>query len=125
MGINAYQAMDKVESPMLSIRSFDRGDKVTVVIQDNGSGIKPDNIKRIFEPFHTTKTGGTGLGLAITHKILETHGARTFVESELGKGTEFTLEFPVAKNESEASSNAQVENQKITGENIKVHRGQR
>jgi two-component system sensor histidine kinase PilS (NtrC family) len=48
----------------------------------------------MFEPFHTTKSKGTGLGLAVTHKILEGHGARIFVESTQGQGTQFTLYFP-------------------------------
>ncbi|MNL57754.1 Sporulation kinase E [compost metagenome] len=53
--------------------------------------------KRMFEPFHTTKPKGTGLGLAVTHKILEGHGAQVQVTSEIGKGTEFVLRFPLAK----------------------------
>ena len=91
--INAYQAMEKTEKPVLTVlTSFDRG-LVRLKIQDNGIGMSEAVVKRLFEPFFTTKHNGTGLGLATTHKILESHEARVYVESAEGKGTEFALEF--------------------------------
>jgi two-component system sensor histidine kinase PilS (NtrC family) len=92
--INAYQAMDKTASPLLQIETHDQGEIVVLIIRDNGCGIKAENVHRIFEPFHTTKPHGTGLGLAVTHKILQAHGARVFVESVEGEGTKFLVEFP-------------------------------
>jgi two-component system sensor histidine kinase PilS (NtrC family) len=65
-----------------------------VVLKDSGCGMSESTRRRMFEPFHTTKSKGTGLGLAVTHKILEGHGAQIFVESEQGVGTAFTLLFP-------------------------------
>lgn len=91
--INAYQAMERVEKPVLNVStSFERG-LVRVKFQDNGTGMSESVTKRLFEPFFTTKAGGTGLGLATTHKILENHEARIFVDSAEGKGTEFSIEF--------------------------------
>lgn len=92
--INAYQAMDKVESPRLEVETVDQNEWVVMIIRDNGSGIKKENLHRIFEPFHTTKPQGTGLGLAVTHKILQAHEARVFVDSTEGQGTKFVVEFP-------------------------------
>ena len=92
--INAYQAMDKTVGPRLEIETHDQGDWVILTIRDNGCGIKPENLKRIFEPFHTTKPQGTGLGLAITSKIFEMHEARVHVHSTEGEGTRFQIEFP-------------------------------
>lgn len=92
--VNAYQAMEKTPSPQLTISTTDEEEKVVLIIRDNGCGIKKENLHRIFEPFHTTKPQGSGLGLAITHKILEAHGARILVESELNEGTRFLIEFP-------------------------------
>lgn len=92
--INAYQAMEKTEQPLLHIETFDQPDFVVLIIQDNGCGIKKENLHRIFEPFHTTKPQGTGLGLAVTHKILEAHDARVSVDSTVGNGTKFMIEFP-------------------------------
>jgi len=79
---------------VLEVVTRDERDQVVIVIRDSGSGIKKENLDRIFEPFHTTKPSGTGLGLAITHKILEAHKARISVESEVGKGTRFLIEIP-------------------------------
>lgn len=95
--INAYQAMEKVDEPVIEVSSKEKDESVVVVFRDHGCGIKQENLRKIFEPFHTTKTNGTGLGLAISHKILEIHGAKIFVESEWGSGTEIVLEFPRAK----------------------------
>ncbi len=70
-------------------------DWVSVVVADNGCGIPKENLKRIFEPFFTTKQGwGTGLGLSITYGIVEKLGGRIEVDSEVGKGTRFTVVLP-------------------------------
>ena len=92
--VNALQAMAETKNPVLEVVTRDERDQVVIVIRDSGSGIKKENLDRIFEPFHTTKPSGTGLGLAITHKILEAHKARISVESEVGKGTRFLIEIP-------------------------------
>jgi signal transduction histidine kinase len=66
-----------------------------VAIVDNGSGIEPDDLEKIFAVFVSRKGGrGTGLGLPVSQKILEEHGGRIRVESTLGEGSRFTLEFP-------------------------------
>lgn len=92
--INAYQAMDKTAAAKLEVETQDQGEFVVLLVRDNGCGIKKENLHRIFEPFHTTKPQGTGLGLAVTHKILQAHKARVFVDSVVGEGTKFLIEFP-------------------------------
>jgi signal transduction histidine kinase len=67
-----------------------------VVVEDNGSGIDPAIISRIFDPFFTQKETGTGLGLSITQKIVDQHGGRLDVKSDLGKGSTFTVLLPTA-----------------------------
>lgn len=64
---------------------------IKLTFQDSGAGIPPENLEKIFEPFFTTKTRGTGLGLAITKTIVEQHGGRIEVASEVGKGTTVTV----------------------------------
>lgn len=93
--MNAYQAMSDSVDPSIEVRSVDRDGAVVVTIRDHGCGIDEIGLRRIFEPFHTTKPRGTGLGLAITHKIIENHSGRIYVESSKGSGTEFTLEFKI------------------------------
>jgi len=66
--------------------------KISIV--DSGSGIDPQEKEKIFEPFFTTKESGTGLGLSIVHKIIENHNGMIKVESELGKGSTFTIFLP-------------------------------
>ena len=65
---------------------------------DDGPGIAPDVLERIFDPFFTTADaeGGTGLGLPIVHAIVTAHGGTLTVESEVGKGSTFRVELPVA-----------------------------
>jgi signal transduction histidine kinase len=72
-------------------------DWLTIILTDSGTGIAPENIDRIFEPFFTTrsKVGGTGLGLSVSYGIIADHGGFIEVESELGKGTTFTIWLPV------------------------------
>ena len=70
-----------------------------ISISDSGKGIAPHEKDRIFEPFYTTKDGGTGLGLSIVHKIIENHDGVIKVESEVGKGSTFTLLIPIQAEE--------------------------
>lgn len=77
------------------------GGLVEIVVEDNGIGIPPDHIERVFDMFHqadsssTRNFGGTGLGLALAKKFIEMHGGRIWVESELGKGARFTILIPL------------------------------
>jgi two-component system, NtrC family, sensor kinase len=73
---------------------------ILVDISDTGMGIPEENLKRIFDPFFTTKAvgKGTGLGLAVTYGIIQEHGGRIFVDSDLGKGTHFRLKLPARAN---------------------------
>jgi signal transduction histidine kinase len=73
------------------------GDEIAVSIRDSGTGMDPETVSRIFDPFYTTKESGkgTGLGLAIAAQVVETHGGRIYVDSRLGVGTEFRIVLPV------------------------------
>ncbi|EBA17904.1 sensory box sensor histidine kianse/response regulator [Roseobacter sp. SK209-2-6] len=85
--------------------SVPEGDWVTVKVSDEGIGIAPDKLQNVFEPFYTTKrTGeGTGLGLSTVYGIIKQTGGYIFVDSVVGKGTQFTLFFPVFQEDSEKS----------------------
>jgi two-component system NtrC family sensor kinase len=65
-----------------------------VVIADTGQGIPQEHLSRIFDPFFTTKEKGTGLGLSVVYGIVEKHGGKVAVESQVGRGTTVTLRFP-------------------------------
>jgi PAS domain S-box-containing protein len=76
---------------------------VEAVISDSGSGIAPENLKRIYDPFFTTKNmpgdrRGTGLGLSVSYGIIQEHAGKIHVESAVGSGTTFHLEFPLLRN---------------------------
>jgi two-component system NtrC family sensor kinase len=80
------------------------GDSVQVTISDSGTGIAPEHIQRIYDPFFTTKTSpregqsrGTGLGLSVTYGIIQEHAGKIRVDSHPGQGTRFYLEFPLRK----------------------------
>ncbi len=76
---------------------------VRLVIADNGPGIPPQHLPRLFQPFFTTRTKGTGLGLSIVRKIMDAHGGHVFIESEPGRGTRVILEFPAQGSEADAN----------------------
>jgi len=80
------------------------GESVSVCVSDTGSGIAPEHIQRIYDPFFTTKTSpregqarGTGLGLSVTYGIIQEHAGKIRVESHPGAGTTFTLDFPLSR----------------------------
>ncbi len=79
--------------------------QVEAVVSDSGSGIAPEHMKRIYDPFFTTKTTpkpgdkrGTGLGLSVSYGIIQEHAGKIHVESAIGAGTTFHLEFPLLRN---------------------------
>jgi two-component system NtrC family sensor kinase len=97
--LNAKDAMPSGGRLRVATRA---GDSVTVTITDSGSGIAPEHVQRIYDPFFTTKTApkegerrGTGLGLAVTYGIMQEHTGKIHVESQPGAGTTFALEFPL------------------------------
>jgi signal transduction histidine kinase/DNA-binding NarL/FixJ family response regulator len=92
---NAVYVM-KERGGSLTIRSSANGDTIQVEVIDTGTGIAPEHIHRIFEPFFTTKpeVSGTGLGLSVSLGIVESHGGSIEVQSELGKGSTFTIKLP-------------------------------
>jgi len=90
---NATEASPRNSNILIS--SYTKDNKAIVVIKDNGEGIPPDRLNKIFEPFYTTKDAGTGtgLGLFIVKQLVTQNNGTIVVESELGKGSTFTLEF--------------------------------
>ncbi|POY39169.1 hypothetical protein C3K47_01345 [Solitalea longa] len=93
--INAIEAM-LPQKGVLKIKTTCEQDKAIVEIADNGTGIKPENLGKLFEPFYTEKQNGSGLGLTSTQNIILTHAGSIDVESKLGYGTRFILKFKLA-----------------------------
>ncbi len=94
--MNAIDAMPKGGNLWIATRLSPDETEINIQVRDDGAGIAPDILRQIFEPFLTTKeTGhGVGLGLAISRGIVERHNGRIEVESELGRGTTFTVTLP-------------------------------
>ncbi|MCA9036232.1 MAG: sensor histidine kinase [Planctomycetaceae bacterium] len=98
--VNARQAMNEHGRLKLTIRDNPDEGWAEVSVGDTGCGIPAEQLKHIFEAFYTTKKadargqGGTGLGLSLCRRIIEAHQGRIRVESEVGKGTTFTLKLP-------------------------------
>lgn len=101
--LNAAEAIEK--EGKIYIRLYkSKNNRATLEIEDNGCGIPETTQKMVFDPFFTTKAGGTGLGLSIAHSILETYGYQLSVESNVSKGTVFTLKVTRATPPQEAVS---------------------
>jgi two-component system, NtrC family, sensor kinase len=92
--LNAIEATNAGGTVTLKSRYYPENDKIEVIISDTGVGIPPENIDSIFEPFFTTRDNGTGLGLSISLGIIEQHCGKILVQSDPGKGTQFTIQLP-------------------------------
>lgn len=90
---NGIQAMP--DGGVLRVEMEKEKRRATVRISDTGTGIPPENLPHIFEPFWTSKARGTGLGLALCRKVAQEHGGTLVVESTAGPGTTFTLALPL------------------------------
>ncbi|MDP2971708.1 MAG: ATP-binding protein [Deltaproteobacteria bacterium] len=96
--LNAQKAMPKggtltVSTRYLSQHNEGQGE-VQIIFEDTGIGIRKENLPKIFDPFFSTRSDGTGLGLSITRNIIEQHGGRIEVESQVNVGTKFTITLP-------------------------------
>jgi signal transduction histidine kinase len=90
--LNAKQAMR--DGGQIVVRTSERGGNVVLDVIDTGVGIDDHTAAHMFEAFFSTKPGGSGLGLPTTGKIIEAHGGQIHVQSEVGRGTKFTIELP-------------------------------
>jgi signal transduction histidine kinase len=95
---NAAQAIESLGTITITTRLYDP-DHVAIRIEDTGCGISPENMSRIRDPFFTTKEvgTGTGLGLSIVDEIVRGHGGELLIESEVGKGSAFTVILPIKR----------------------------
>ena len=92
---NAREAMEGQDDARLAVSLDREGDQAVVRVADNGPGIPPEKLERIFQPFVSTKGKGMGLGLAICREIVEGHTGRIDVDSAVGQGTTFTVRLPL------------------------------
>ncbi|MCY2990430.1 MAG: ATP-binding protein [Planctomycetota bacterium] len=109
--INARQAMPHGGRVLIKLDYDPTQDMVELTIRDTGSGIPPDKLQRIFDPFFSTKKGpdksgkgGTGLGLSTCRNIIESHRGKIRVESTVGVGTAFTIKVPAYKQRTVAAA---------------------
>jgi PAS domain S-box-containing protein len=103
--LNAKEAMPDGGSLRVATLASESGNAVEAQVADSGMGIAPEHLKRIYDPFFTTKTKpepgkrrGTGLGLSVSYGIIQEHAGKVRVESAVGAGTTFHLEFPMLRN---------------------------
>lgn len=92
---NAVQAMSGGGDLSIECREAERD--IVMRISDTGSGIAPENMSKLFQPYFSTKESGNGIGLMVVERVLREHGARLSVESSGGKGTSFIITFPLRR----------------------------
>jgi signal transduction histidine kinase len=107
--INAMDAMSSVEDRerqlVITTHNID-SDQVKVTVEDSGTGLDPNTMTRIFEPFYTTKSGGMGMGLSICRSIVQHHGGRLWAAVNEGPGTSFHFTLPKRQGEEESAGAA-------------------
>jgi two-component system sensor histidine kinase PilS (NtrC family) len=100
---NALQAMPDGGTLRVKLETVPNN-RVKIVFEDTGSGMSPEQVERLFEPFSTSTSGGTGLGLSIVYQIIRDHGGTINVRSQEGEGTRITIELPREARISSATS---------------------
>ncbi len=90
--LNSAQAMEK--RGQIRVELSTRGDTMVITVQDDGCGIPPENLPKVYDPLFTTKTEGTGFGLAVCKRVVEEHDGTIDIESEPAKGTRATIRLP-------------------------------
>jgi nitrogen fixation/metabolism regulation signal transduction histidine kinase len=90
---NAIQAFDSQMDKKIILSAYANEGHILISVKDNGNGIDPDAIEKIFIPFFTTKKTGSGIGLSLSRQIMRQHGGQISVKSKLSEGTEFILRF--------------------------------
>jgi len=93
---NAVQAMGEAGGSIVVSTSV-RGDFIAVSVLDDGPGIPPELLSKVFDPFYSTKDDGTGLGLTMVHRIVDEHDGHIEVASKLNEGTRFTVSLPILR----------------------------
>ncbi|NOX36424.1 MAG: PAS domain S-box protein [Calditrichaeota bacterium] len=102
---NAIEAFEDLDRPgNITVQTHCDNNNVMIEVCDNGRGIDPAILEKIFQPFFTTKSSGTGLGLSIVKQIVESHGGEVVVDSRPGEGSCFRLVFPNRRQAPEESS---------------------
>lgn len=91
--LNAIDAVKNTENPKIAMTASEVNGRVKIEVRDNGQGIKPDIMDKIFMPFFTSKKHGSGIGLSLSRQIMHLHKSNISVRSKLGEGTVFTLTF--------------------------------
>lgn len=110
--VNARQAMDAGGQLTVSVKSNAETAMGEISVRDSGKGIPAETLRKIFDPYFTTKTadaqgqGGTGLGLSLAREVIEAHQGRIRVDSAVGQGTTFTLKLPLAKETPDRAADA-------------------
>jgi len=90
---NAVEAVESRLNPQIRIRTYEIDEQKVIEIADNGSGIEPEALEKIFIPFYTTKKTGSGIGLSLSRQIMQMHGGNLKVFSKVGEGTRFRIIF--------------------------------
>ena len=94
--LNSLEAMNGAGG-RLTVTTCQEDAELVCTVTDTGSGIAPEHLAHLGEPFYTTKPQGTGLGLAVVQGILKEHGGRLTVASQVGRGTSVSLHLPILK----------------------------
>ena len=131
--INADQAMPRGGTITLRLRnlrvrhaevpSLDSGEYVCIEVRDEGTGISPENLKRIFDPYFTTKDSGNGLGLASSYAIINSHKGTITVDSSIGHGSIFRVYLPKSTRPLQAKAEAHKATEKNKPSKETIHHG--
>jgi signal transduction histidine kinase len=117
--VNARQAMPNGGQLTIQVRRSGETAMGEIMVRDSGTGIPPETLRKIFDPYFTTKTadaqgqGGTGLGLSHAREVIEAHHGRIRVESTVGQGTTFVLKLPLAGTRSKTTAIPKVAAQRL------------